>query len=177
AIYNTNTGRVGVSTSSPQFNLHVYDMVPAGTIQPPTTFGVQWRQELYPAPNEWFYFAVGGAGPISGSGTRMIRESGTELHFQTQDEIYGSWPATQMVINADGNVGIGIMDPLASLDAYNSAGYPAVKGVSIGTGVYGLHEPSSGTLPGVWGATNSGSVNAVAVRGIVENTSPGSGSA
>lgn len=178
AIYNTNTGRVGVSTSSPLFNLHVYEMVPAGSIQPPTTFGVQWRQALLPTPpDEWFYFAVGGAGPISAPGTRMIRESGTELHFQTQDAIGGDWPTTQMMLAANGYVGIGVTEPLACLDAYNSSTYPAVKGISSGTGVYGLHESSSGTLPGVWGATESGSANAVGVRGNVNSTSPASGSA
>ncbi|MFH1844658.1 MAG: hypothetical protein ABIF77_15765, partial [bacterium] len=62
---------------------------------------------------------------------------------------------------------------LAKLDAYNSTTYPAVKGVSNGTGVYGLHESTSGTLPGVWGATESGSTNAVGVRGYVNSTSPG----
>ena len=175
AIYNTNAGNVGVSTASPLFNLHVYDMVPAGEIQPPTTFGVGWRQALYPTPpHEWFYFAVGGAGPISGSGTRLIRESGTEFHFQTQDEILSDWPSTQMVLDAGGYVGIGVMDPAASLDAYNGDGYPAVKGVSAGTGIYGLHDSGSGTLPGIWGATDSGSSNAVAVRGNVTSTSPGS---
>ena len=101
-IYNTNTGRVGVGTVGPQFNLHVYDMVPAGPA-PPTTFGVQWSQAVLPVPpNEWFYFAVGGYQATVGSGTRLIRESGTELHFQTQDEIYSGLPSTQMMLDADG---------------------------------------------------------------------------
>ncbi|MFH1842511.1 MAG: hypothetical protein ABIF77_04840, partial [bacterium] len=158
SIYNTNSGRVAVGTSAPQFNLHVYELWPAGTIQPPTTFGVQWKQALLPTPpDEWFYFAVGGAGPISGTGTRLIREGGTEFHFQTQDVMLTDWPVTQMMLDADGNLGIGVLAPLAKLDAYNSTTYPAVKGVSNGTGVYGLHESTSGTLPGVWGATESGS--------------------
>jgi len=115
-IYNTNTGRVGVGLTDPVFNLHVYDMVPSGTIRPPTTFGVQWRQAVLPTPpNEWFYFAVGGAGPMVGSGTRLIRESGTELHFQTQDEMYSGWPSTQLMLDADGKVGIGTTSPKKAL--------------------------------------------------------------
>jgi hypothetical protein len=50
-------------------------------------------------------------------------------------------------------------------------------GSTLGIGVYGLHEGTGGTLPGVWGATNSILSDATGVRGFVNSTAPGSYSA
>jgi hypothetical protein len=79
-----------------------------------------------------------------------------------------------------GDVGIRVQDPQASLDVLSYSGQTAIQGVTTvtsGTAVYGLHDVSSGTLPGVWGATNSASANATGVRGFVNSTNPGSYSA
>jgi len=79
-----------------------------------------------------------------------------------------------------GDVGIRVQDPQASLDVLSYSGQPAIQGVThvtSGTAVYGLHDVSSGTHPGVWGATNSVSGNATGVRGFVNSTAPGAYSA
>jgi len=49
--------------------------------------------------------------------------------------------------------------------------------VTSGTGVYGLHDSSSGTFPGVCGATDSLANGASGVRGFVNSTTPGASSA
>ena len=119
-IHNTNSGKVGVGTSSPNFNLEVYDS--GGPNTPPTTFGVHWVQPALPQSlRNWFYFAVGGSTPTVGTGTRLIRKSGTDLHFQTREGISSGLPSTQMVLDDAGKLGIGTMWPagllhLSSLD-------------------------------------------------------------
>jgi len=178
AIYNTNSGRVGIQTSSPLFNLHVYDMVPGGSNQPPTTFGVQWKQAVYPTPpDEWFYFVVGGSGPTVGSGTRLIRESGTELHFQTQDGIYSGWPSTQMMLDADGKVGIGTSDPTSLVEVVSDAGVHGIRSTTSAIPVAAYRTSTSGTWPAIHAECASRSSNATAIRAYITDTSPGSGSA
>jgi hypothetical protein len=179
-LYNNNTGRVGVRTGSPKFNLHVYDMLPTGPNQPPTTFGVQWTQSVIPPPpppNEWFYFAVGGSAPTVGSGTRLIRESGTELHFQTQDAIYSGSPSTQMVLDADGRVGIGTMSPAAMLDVDTTSGVHGIRSSTPAIPISAYRTSTSGTSPAIHAECNSEDANASAIRGYIMSTSPGSGSA
>ena len=179
SIYNTNSGRVGVGTAAPQFNLHVYDLLPAEPNQPPTTLGVQWRQAVLPTPpDEWFYFAVGGTAPTVGSGTRMIRESGTELHFQTQDAMYSGWPATQMMLDADGKLGIGTTTPIALLETYSEVdGRHGVRATVDGIPVAAIRTSTTGTWPAVHAESASAGSNATAVRAYLTASSPGSGSA
>lgn len=178
AIYNTNDGRVGVGTSAPQFNLHVYDMVPIGPGQPPTTFGVQWSQAVIPVPpTEWFYFAVGGYEATVGSGTRLIRESGSELHFQTQEGIYSGLPYTQMMLDANGNVGIGTMDPISLLEVVSDGGVHGIRSTTSAIPVAAYRTSTSGTWPAIHAECASLSGNATAIRGYITATSPGSGSA
>ena len=113
-IYNNNTGKVGIGTSNPDFTLEVRKT--GGSNTPPATLGVHWVQLALPESlHDWFYFAVGGSTPGVGFGTRLIRESGTELHFQTRDDLYAALPSTQMVLNADGELGIGTMSPAGLL--------------------------------------------------------------
>ncbi len=75
------------------------------------------------------------------------------------------------------NVGIGTTSPVASLDVVNTGGHTAISGTSPWIGVYGIHNASGGTFPGVWGDTNSLASQASGVRGRVTSTSPGSLSA
>jgi len=120
-IYNNNTGKVGIGTSNPNFTLEVYKG--GGSNTPPATLGVHWVQSALPQSfHDWFYFAVGGSTPTVGSGTRMIRESGTELHFQTKAEISSGTPSTQMVLDADGKLGIGVMSPAGLLHLASPGG-------------------------------------------------------
>src|SRR5437879_2931842 len=58
-----------------------------------------------------------------------------------------------------GNVGLGTSAPTSKLDVINSA--PG------GIGVSGVHSATTGTAPGVYGETDSGSNNAVGVQGFV----------
>lgn len=159
AIYNTNSGRVGVGTNNPQFNLHVYDLLPAGDDQPPTTLGVHWAQALIPdPPSEWFYFAVGGTVLTAGSGTRMIRETGTELHFQTQDAMYSGWPATQMMLDADGRLGLGTSAPQEKLHVAGSGANMRLEHDTGDPGSYFLFRDTGITQGTIDKYTSSGNV-------------------
>ncbi len=128
-------------------------------------------------PNEWFYFAVGGSGPTVGSGTRLIRESGTELHFQTQDGIYSGWPSTQVMLDADGKMGIGTMDPTAMLDVDTDSGVHGIRSSTSGIPILAYRTSTSGTWPAIHAESASLSSNATAIRGYITATSPGAGSA
>lgn len=113
-IFSTNSGRVGVGTSSPNFTLEVYDS--GGSNAPPATLGVHFvRPSLPQSFHDWFYFAVGGSALNADSATKLVRESGTELRFQTRDEINSGVPSTQMVLDADGRLGIGTSRPKEKL--------------------------------------------------------------
>jgi hypothetical protein len=177
AIYNTNSGRVGVGTSNPQFNLHVFDLLPASPDQPPATFGLQWSQAVIPTPpTEWFYFAVGGTAPTVGSGTRMIREAGTELHFQTQAGIYSGVTSTQMMLDADGKVGIGTSDPVAMVEVLADSGVHGIRSTTSAIPISAFRTSTTGSWPAMHAECNSESADASAIRGYIMSTSPGSGS-
>jgi hypothetical protein len=75
-----------------------------------------------------------------------------------------------------GRVGIGTMSPAATIDVINGGSVPAVQGRSPWIGVFGSHNVSTGTFPGVWGETESNASEANGVRGIVVSTSPGTNS-
>jgi len=75
-----------------------------------------------------------------------------------------------------GNVGIGTTEPTASLFVKNSGGKTAVYAETPWIGVYGKHNSTTGTFPGVMGETDSLVSNATGLRGIVTSTTPGSGS-
>lgn len=75
------------------------------------------------------------------------------------------------------NVGIGTVNPVASLDVVNTGGHTAISGKSPWIGVYGIHNSTAGTFPGVLGETDSLGSTAAGVRGRVTSTSPGSLSA
>jgi len=82
-----------------------------------------------------------------------------------------------LFVDNAGNVGIGTTSPVATLDVTNPGGHTAISGTSPWIGVYGIHNASGGTFPGVWGDTNSLASQASGVRGRVTSTSPGSLSA
>ncbi len=171
-IHNTNGGNVGIGTSEPIFKLDVRETDPA------------------------IAAAVSGH-HTSGYGVKGASDEGIGVvGFGSQQGVYG-WGLGEGAVGVFGiglgegsyagyfngrgcfmsNLGVKVQDPQASLDVLNYDGLPAVKGVSSGTGVYGLHNESSGTLPGVWGATDSASSSATGVRGIVNSTTPGGSSA
>ncbi len=77
-----------------------------------------------------------------------------------------------LVMLKNGNTGLGISEPLYRFHAagsiYASTSNWAIRGVKTGT---------TGTFPGVWGETESASANASGIRGFVNNTASGAGSA
>lgn len=120
-IYNNNSGKVGIGTSNPEFTLEVYDSGNIGT--PPTTLGLHWKKLIFPDPvHDWFYFAVGGGLANMTSGTRWVREAGTDLHFQTQEDYQTGLPSTQMVLDAGGRIGIGTSNPQSPLHVKSPGG-------------------------------------------------------
>jgi len=76
-------------------------------------------------------------------------------------------------VDTNGNVGIGTTSPVATLDVINAGGHPAISAKSPWIGVYGIHNSTTGTFPGVWGDTDSLLSQSSGVRGKVTSTSPG----
>jgi len=75
------------------------------------------------------------------------------------------------------NVGIGTTSPTATLDVTNAGGQTAISGKSPWIGVWGIHNSTTGSFPGVLGETDSLYSAASGVRGRVASTTPGSLSA
>jgi hypothetical protein len=77
-----------------------------------------------------------------------------------------------LVMLKNGNMGLGTSSPTQRLEVagsiYGQSSNWAIRGVKTGT---------TGTFPGVWGETESGSANANGIRGFANNTTSGSGSA
>lgn len=176
AIHNTNSGKVGVGTSSPNFNLEVYRS--GGPDTPPTTFGVHWVQPALPESlRNWFYFAVGGSTPTVGHGTRLIRKSDTELHFQTREGISSGLPSTQMVLDAEGKLGIGTMTPDAMLEVETTSGEHGIRSTTSGIPIFAHRNGTGGTWPAIHAECDSGSDYASAIRAFITDTDAGYGSA
>ena len=89
--------------------------------------------------------------------------------FVIGNGISGSSNALVMLKN--GNMGLGTSNPTQRLEVagsiYTQSSNWAIRGVKTG----------SGSFPGVWGETESGSSNANGIRGFVLSTTSGSGSA
>jgi hypothetical protein len=118
SIYNNNGGYVGVGTSNPQYNLHIRKDGFSGPNIPPARLGIQRFLGVMPpgtSLNDWFAIEVGGDGIGWGPNTRLVRESGTSLHFQTEDTINSVIRPTQMTLDANGRLGIGTMSPKENL--------------------------------------------------------------
>lgn len=174
-IYNLNDGRVGIGTAAPSFNLDVYET--GGTNSPPTTFGVRWLMPAIGSPrHDWFYFAVGGSAITVGSGTRMSREEGTELHFQTRPDIDSGFPETQVMVDAEGRMGIGTMAPDGMLTVLGN-GKHCLRATTSSIPVYAHRDGTSGTWPAIHAECDSGSGDATAIRAYLNATASGTGSA
>ena len=175
-IYNTNSGNVGIGTSDPIATLHV-ERAPDSSADfaikgyHPDGIGIHGSC----GDGNGVFGASGGVGGIGVYGFTTGADSTGVFGISLGENGYAGYFNGRGYFQ--GNLGVKVQDPQASLDALNYDGYPAVKGVSSGTGVYGLHDLTSGTLPGVWGATESLSSGASGVRGFVNSTNPGGSSA
>lgn len=173
-IYNNNSGNVGVGTSNPTSNLHVLD-VGSGVPSPPTRIGLQWFQPV--DMNDWFSIEVGGLGVGTGSSPRLVRESGTALHFQTEETMNAVSRTTQMVLDADGKLGIGTTTPTALLEAASAGGVHGIRSTTTGIPLAAYRTSTTGTWPAVHAECASLAGSATAIRAYITATSPGSGSA
>lgn len=179
AIYNTNTGGVGIGTATPSFNLHVYERG-SGGFYPPARLGTQWYLSSLPDPQtDWFTIEVGGdpTMPGWGAGTRLVREAGTPLLFETEETMNSAFRTTQMALGADGKLGLGTTSPSSLLEVVSDTGVSGIRSTTTGIPVAAFRTSSSGTWPAVHAECASESSNATAIRGYITSTSPGSGSA
>jgi len=173
-LYNNNVGYVGIGISSPSSTLHVRD-IGSGNPSPPTRIGLQWFQPI--DLNDWFSIEVGGLGPGTGSSPRLVRESGTALYFQTEEEMNSVERSTQMLLDADGKLGIGTTSPLALLEAVSDTGVHGVRATTTAIPVAAFRTSTSGSWPAIHAESASSGTNATGIRSFLTSTSPGTGSA
>lgn len=159
AIQNTNSGFVGIGRSSSVSGAERFGIyAPGGD----NTYGGMYIEM---EANAWPFY-----GFASGTERAWIYFDG-----QTQQMLFYNDGARLAIDNA-GNVGIGTTAPAATLDVSNGGSQPAILAESPWIGVYGKHA-GSGSFPGVLGETDSTSVNANGVRGVVSSTGAGNLSA
>jgi hypothetical protein len=178
-IYNNNTGYVGIGTASPSFNLHVYE-TGSGGFYPPARLGTQWFLFSLPDPQtDWFTIEVGGdyTMPGWGPGTRLVRESGTSLRFQTEDTINSAFRTTQMMLDPDGKLGIGTTTPLSLLEVVSDSGVHGVRSTTTGIPVAAIRTSTSGSWPAIHAESASSGSDATGIRSYLTAASPGTGSA
>lgn len=87
----------------------------------------------------------------------------------------GFWTASGANIhnNNAGNVGVGTAAaPLGKLHVVGGVGQFGLRVNSQDVGVYGSHDPATGSAPGVLGTTASAAAGAHGVRGLVTTASP-----
>jgi hypothetical protein len=173
-IYNNNSGNVGIGTSNPTSNLHVLD-IGGGDPSPPARIGLQWFQPM--DMNDWFSIEIGGLGVGTGSSPRLVRESGTALYFQTEDTMNSVLRTTQMMLDADGKLGIGTTEPIAMLEAVSDSGEQGIRSTTTGIPVAAIRTSTSGSWPAIHAESASSGSNATGIRSYLTSTSPGSGSA
>ncbi|MCZ6834910.1 MAG: hypothetical protein O7G85_03980 [Planctomycetota bacterium] len=81
-------------------------------------------------------------------------------------------------VDGEGDIGIGTTTPAARLQIVDPiGGQPCIRAANNWYAIRGTHNSTSGTFPGIWGDTDSRSSNASGVRGYVNSTTPGGGSA
>jgi len=185
-IYKTNSGNVGVGTTSPAANVEVR------SFSSPRLRVAHVVGEL----------GTGGTGILELKSNRVLSgltgfPHGAVRFLDDADTVIGSVEysglgftpgmhfktngTTRMFILPGGNVGIGASSLAATLagtlEVTNGGGQTAIHASTSWIGVHGIHDSTSGSFPGVFGETNSNSSNASGVRGYVSSVTPGANSA
>ncbi|KAF5062310.1 hypothetical protein DSECCO2_306210 [anaerobic digester metagenome] len=94
----------------------------------------------------------------------------TDRLFVIGNGISGSSDA--LVLLKNGNLGLGTSNPTQRIEVAGS-----ILAQSSNWAIRGIKTGTTGTFPGVWGETESASANASGIRGFVNNTASGTGSA
>jgi hypothetical protein len=173
-IYNNNDGNVGIGTSNPLSNLHVYELG-SGSPSPAARIGLQWFQPM--DLNDWFSIEVGGQGTGTGSSPRLVREAGTALLFQTEETMHSALRSTQMTLSADGKLGIGTTTPASLLEVESTTGVSGIRSTTTGIPIAAFRTSTTGTYPAIHAECASTASGATGLRSYLTSTSPGSGSA
>jgi len=136
-ISNTNTGNVGIGTTTPGKKLEIATLSEALTTAP--AIRINGR-----ATSDYNGSTLGTIGLIDfynnyttspGSAAQILVTRGTgtfgsgDLHFLTSPS--GAAPLDRMIINKDGNVGIGVASPTSLLSVAGNASVMANKQVSV----------------------------------------------
>ena len=171
----TESGRVGIGTSDPSATLEVVRAVGASADfaisgSHPDGIGVRGSSD----DGFGVFGAGGGVGGIGVYGFAGGADSMGVFGVSLGEDGYAGYFNGRGCFMGD--LGVNVQDPVATLDVLSFSEQTAVRGVTSGTGVYGLHDSTTGTFPGVWGATDSLASGASGVRGFVNSTSPGSAS-
>ncbi len=167
-IYNNNAGYVGIGTGSPSSTLHVRD-TGSGDPSPAARIGLQWFRPM--DLNDWFSIEVGGLGIGTGSSPRLVRESGTAMYFQTEDTMNSALRSTQMMLDADGKLGIGTTTPISMVEAVSATGVHGIRSTTTAIPMAAIRTSTSGTWPAIHGESASQSNGASAIRGFITSTS------
>lgn len=135
----TVAGNVGIRTTSPAWDLHVFrstNLIIGGSTTP-TTLGVQnnlVNLAIGATTPRWGYLSVG-------TDNTWVRNSSAALRFATEATMNSGSPTTQMSLTSAGNLGIGTTAPVARLhveggsDTGPSTGGFLILGATTGSNV------------------------------------------
>ncbi len=159
----TNTGNVGIGTTAPSTDLHIY--------------GLGLKDFALQSTNDDidFYLRRGGGGAIA----RMRFQTGTTDEFLISTVSSGSALSIRSadvldpslyILKSNGNVGIGTTTPSAKLEVEANGAIVGVVGRYDGNCYGGLGYTSGGYRAGVYGYSSGASGNQWGVFGIGYNT-------